>query len=133
MKTIKSFLTIVVLLVAVASVSAQKMQTVTILTSAQCEMCEEKLEKNVAFEKGVSDVSLDIASKKLTVTFNSSKTNIDNIRKAVSMLGYDADGVVANSDAYAKLPSCCKKPVVKTSSGSGSGCGSRRGCGGCGK
>ncbi len=139
MKTIKSILAVMLVLVAFATVSAQKMQTVTILTSAQCDMCEEKLEKNIAFEKGVSSVDLDVQSKKLTVTFNSNKTNVESLRKAVTMLGYDADGMVANSEAYSKLPDCCKKPVKSSNSGakSSGGCGSKRpcshSCGGSGK
>ena len=56
---------------------SQNIKTVEILTSAQCSMCKETLESNIAFEKGIKDVFLDMESKKLKVTFKSNKTTIN--------------------------------------------------------
>lgn len=143
MRTIKSVLTVIVLVSLFSVASAQKLKTVSILTSAQCDMCEKKIEQNISYEKGVKDVDLDVKSKKLTVTFKANKTDINRIRQAVSKLGYDADGVKADSKAYAGLPDCCKKPKTKKlkKSSKKSGCGSavkrdcrgHRSAGGCGK
>ncbi|MBL4654727.1 MAG: hypothetical protein JKY33_02775 [Bacteroidia bacterium] len=37
------------------------------------------------------------------------KITIDNIRNAISKVGYDADEVEADPVAYEKLHGCCKK------------------------
>ena len=72
-------------------------------------MCKDKIESALAFEKGVKKSKLDIKSKIVTVTYLPTKTNPENIRKAISKVGYDADEVMADPDAYDKLETCCKK------------------------
>lgn len=88
---------------------AKKVATIKIKTSTQCEMCKERLEKAMAYEKGIKSAILDVESKVLTVTYKTRKTNPKKIRKAVSKVGYDADEVPAWKKAYDKLPACCKK------------------------
>jgi copper chaperone CopZ len=87
----------------------KKVKEIEIKTSAQCEMCKERIEKNMAFEKGVKAVELDLETKVLTVKYKTDKTDPEKLREAVSKIGYDADDVAANPEAYEKLPECCKK------------------------
>lgn len=82
---------------------------VKIKTSAICEMCKERIEKQLAFTKGVSESNLDLKDKVVTISFNSKKTDIAKLKKAINDAGYDADETVANQKSYDKLPSCCKK------------------------
>ena len=82
---------------------------VKIKTSAVCDMCQETLEKAMAYEKGVKESHLDVDTKVLTVTFDPKKTTVAAIRKAVNMAGYDADGQPADKRAYDNLNACCKK------------------------
>ena len=91
----------------------KKAETIKIKTSAVCGQCKERIEKNMAFEKGVKTVVLDVDTKIVTITYNPSKTTPDDLRKAISKLGYDADNVARDKAAYAKLPSCCKKDAGK--------------------
>jgi copper chaperone CopZ len=115
MKTLQISI-IAILLLLTNAVNAQEakgkkdksVETVTILTTSECEQCKERIEKNMAYEKGVKYVSLDLETKKLTVKFRKDKTDIHKIRKAISDIGYDADDVKANPEAYEKLPACCK-------------------------
>ncbi len=88
-----------------------KEKEIKIQTSAICGMCEERIETNMAFEKGVKSVELDEKTKIVTITYKTAKTNPEELRKAISKLGYDADDVEADPKAYAKLPACCKKDV----------------------
>ena len=92
-----------------AGAQAQTQETVQIKTSAVCGMCKKTLEKAMAHEKGVKASSLDVDSKVLTVVFDSRKTTIDNLHKAVTETGYDADGKPAEEHAYNRLSACCKK------------------------
>jgi periplasmic mercuric ion binding protein len=87
----------------------KKNAEIKIKTSAVCGMCKDRIEQGLAFEKGIKDVSLDVETKIATVKYNPSKITPDEIRKAISKLGYDADDVLADKTAYDKLPKCCKK------------------------
>jgi periplasmic mercuric ion binding protein len=85
-------------------------QVVTIKTSAQCGMCKDRIEKALAYEKGVISSELSLDTKDVVVKYKESKTNPDKIREAIAKLGHDADNIAGDPKAYAKLPACCKKP-----------------------
>jgi copper chaperone CopZ len=87
-----------------------KFETIKIKTSSQCDMCKERIEEALAFEKGVKKAELDVETQICTVTYKKNKTTPEKIRKAISKVGYDADDVAADPKAYAKLDACCKKP-----------------------
>lgn len=82
---------------------------VQIKTSAQCDMCKDRIEEALAFTKGVTYADLDLDTKIVTVRFKTAKNDKDGILQAVSETGYDADEVLAIEKAYNKLPTCCKK------------------------
>lgn len=86
----------------------KKEQEILIQTTAQCEMCKDRIERTLSFEKGVKSAILQMDDKRLRVVFNPKKTDPEKIKKAVSAVGYQADEVKANADAYQKLPGCCK-------------------------
>ncbi|MBJ6109653.1 heavy-metal-associated domain-containing protein [Hymenobacter sp. BT523] len=83
--------------------------TVQFKTSAVCDMCKARLEKSLAYEKGVQSATLDVPTKVLTVTYKADKTTPDALRTAVQKTGYDADQLTADARAYSRLPDCCKK------------------------
>jgi len=91
----------------------KKMETIKIKTSAVCGMCKTRIENGLAYEKGVKDVVLDVETKIATIKYNTKTTNPDELRKKISKLGYDADGVPCDTVAYNKLPACCKKDAPK--------------------
>jgi periplasmic mercuric ion binding protein len=82
---------------------------VKIKTSAVCDMCKRAIERDLAFEKGIKKVALDLDSNVVTVLYNTKKTDEQKIRTALTLIGYDADSLIADSVAYLKLPECCKK------------------------
>lgn len=97
---------------AMAKDKSKKTETVSIKTSAICSQCKDRLEKNIAFEKGVKAVNLDLETKVLTVTYKKGKNSKENLKKAVSKIGYDADELEADPKAYERLPACCKKDAA---------------------
>ncbi len=106
-------LTIVALLGLVMMSFAQQkaVQKVVIKTpTVQCEMCKDRIEKYLFREEGVTASNVDIKKKTTTVTFLTDRTNVENIKAAISNAGFDADDVTAEEAAYKKLPKCCKKP-----------------------
>ena len=92
---------------------ADKNLEIKIKTSAVCGMCKDKIEQGLAYEKGIKDVNLNVETKIATVKYNPEKITPDQIRKAISKLGYNADEVLADKTAYDKLPKCCKKDTSK--------------------
>ena len=89
-------------------------EEIKIKTSAVCGMCKTKIEHDLALEKGIKSVSLDLDTKVVTVGYDPKKTNPDQIRKEISMIGYDADNVPADKKAFDKLPPCCQKTTPST-------------------
>ncbi|MFI5193847.1 MAG: heavy-metal-associated domain-containing protein [Chitinophagales bacterium] len=85
-------------------------ETATIkVPSVQCDQCKDRIEKYVSREDGVQKIVVDYKRKTAKVTYLWDRTNIENIKTAIANVGYDADDVSANGEAYDKLPTCCKK------------------------
>ncbi len=102
------FLAIFVNLTAFSQSDKQvKSQKVVIKTSAECEECKERIESKLNYTKGISFAELDYKTQELTVKFKSDKITLEEIKKIVSDLGYNADDVKANPEEQKKLPSCC--------------------------
>ena len=103
---------LMIILFSVLTVNAwAQKETVNILTSAACyegPCCKDRIEEEMQFTRGVTAVDFDIESGILTVTFKTKKTDADKLRKAISLIGYNADDVKANKKAHNQLPSCCQ-------------------------
>jgi len=92
---------------------AKKTETITIKTSAQCEMCKERIEKDLAYEKGIVSSNLDVETQVVTVKYKIAKTTPEKIRIAITKIGYDADDVPAIKKSHDNLPKCCQKGAHK--------------------
>jgi len=92
---------------------------VKIKTSAICEMCKERIERNLAFEKGVKESFLNLKDKVVTIKYNPKKTDVAKLKANIAKSGYDADEVVADEKSYSKLPDCCKKTAAPHSDHAG--------------
>ena len=82
--------------VAFSTAYAQKAQkntkeTVTFVVSMDCDNCVKKIEKNIAFEKGVTDLKCDLPSKTVQVTYRSDKTTEKKLVSAFKKIGYEAE------------------------------------------
>ncbi len=83
-------------------------KTEKIEVKGNCEMCETRIEKAVKAVDGVSAADWDKETKKLAVTFDDTKTNLDKIEVAVIKVGHDTPKHNASTEVYNKLPDCCK-------------------------
>lgn len=104
-------LILTLLLVGTTVISyAQKKESykVEIQTSAICEMCQYAIEYELSYTKGVKNATLDLETKKVLVEYNDKKISPEQIRKAITMVGYHADDMERDPEAYKKLPACCK-------------------------
>ena len=79
---------------AFAQDAKKKKETVTFYIEAMhCNKCVNKIEKNIAFEKGVTDLKCDLDTHTAEVTFKSAKTNQGNLEKAFDKIGMHAVAV----------------------------------------
>jgi mercuric ion binding protein len=115
MKTIKLMLIAGTMLLISGAGFAQASKNpgeLKIKSSVVCGQCKDRVESGMVYEKGVKEVTVDLKTKEVTVKYNPSKTTPDELRAALSKLGYDADDVKADKKAYDKLPACCKKDAA---------------------
>lgn len=115
MRSVKKSATMAIAIVTFLAFTAftnYKTETVKIQTSAVCGSCEATLKTALNKVDGVKSVSLNVDNAVLTVKYDSKKADVDKIRKAISLAGYDADDVKADPTAYENLHSCCKKDAV---------------------
>lgn len=74
-----------------------------------CETCGQNFQENLYKIKGLKMYELDEEAMTLTIFYNGKKTTLDEIKVAITKLGYDADEMKADAAAYDKLDGCCKK------------------------
>jgi len=66
-------------------------ETITFLIeNMHCQNCINKIEKNIAFEKGVTDLKCDLSKLTAEVTFRSDKTSEDKLVAAFDKIGMKA-------------------------------------------
>ena len=70
---------------------------VVFASNIHCANCSRKVQDNIAFEKGVKDLKVDVEGKTITVVFNPVKTDTLKLKKAINKLGYTADVIEYNT------------------------------------
>lgn len=84
-----------------STVYAQKKdenKVVKLHTSAHSEMCKAKIEKTLAYEKGIIKSELNRESQILTVIYNPEKTSVEKIIKVITSLGHEAKEIVEKEE-----------------------------------
>ena len=82
-------------------------KTVTVKVYGNCEMCKETIEE-AAFKKKEAKVDWNVDTKMATITFDSTKTDLNAILKRIAQAGYDSDEFLATETSYNNLHQCCK-------------------------
>lgn len=93
-------------------------KTETVKIYGNCGMCKATIEKAGNLNK-IASVEWNKDTKMATLTYDSGKTNQDEILKRIALAGYDSEKFLAPDDVYAKLSGCCQysrelKPVAKS-------------------
>lgn len=73
-----------------------------------CETCGELFKTEMLKINGIKMYELDDKAMTFTIYFNSKKTTLQAIKEGISKLGYDADEIKADPEAYENLDGCCK-------------------------
>jgi copper chaperone CopZ len=64
-----------------------------------CNNCVRKIEKNIAFEKGVTDLRCDLSTRTAEVTYRTDKTTADRLVTAFRKIGMGATPVDGKNGA----------------------------------
>ena len=89
---------------------ANNPEEMTVKSSIVCEMCKETIEEGLAYEKGIKRVQVDVEANTIYVKYNDKKLTETEIKELISKLGYAADEVKPDKEAYNNLHGCCQKP-----------------------
>lgn len=94
MKNLRNLSAIIILFAITFSVNAQQKakstESVTYKTSIDCQECVDKIMTNLPQEKGIRDVKCDLETKEVTVVYQKTKNNPEEIKKSLEKLGYTA-------------------------------------------
>ncbi len=109
MKTLSKILIATCFLLSIVACNAQisNSKTETVKIYGNCGMCKQTIEKAGNLKK-VCTVVWDQSTKMATITYDSKKTNLDEILKRIAQAGYDSDKHRAPDEAYKKLHGCCQ-------------------------
>ena len=120
MKSLKKTVIAITLLLSVVVSNAQikNAQIETVKIFGNCEMCKTTIEKAGSLKK-IANIDWNKDTKIASLTYDTKKTNQDEILKRIALAGYDSEKFLAPDAVYSKLPECCQydreaKVAVKT-------------------
>lgn len=80
--------------IAFAQDAKSKKETVTFFVEGMdCQNCIKKIEKNIAFEKGVTDLKCDLTTRTAVVTYKGDKTSKTKLTAAFKKIGMEVTPV----------------------------------------
>lgn len=99
--------TLTLSLSSICASATEKPVASVVHTNRVCEKCKYNLGRNIVFEKGVRDVVVDVEKKLIIIKYDSSKTNLANLKKYIASIGFDADELKADIYKRERLRDCC--------------------------
>lgn len=114
MNLISKTLIAITILLSFTVCNAQIKNSVTekVKVSGNCGMCKSTIEK-VGSLKNTAKVDWDANTQLATLTYDSKKTNPDEILKRIALSGYDSEKFLAPDDVYNNLHGCCQYERVE--------------------
>lgn len=108
MKKYVVFLIFCNLITITAFCQNKKYQKKSVKVWGNCGMCKSLIEKAAGSVDGVKYAIWDSKKGIMKVKFVSNETNLNEIQRAVSNIGYDTESYRANDEVYNNLHHCCK-------------------------
>nr|WP_314897637.1 DUF3347 domain-containing protein [uncultured Flavobacterium sp.] len=109
MNSIKKIVMAITVLLSITGANAQikNTKTETVKIYGNCGMCKTTIEKAGNLKK-VAQVDWNEDTQMATLTYDSQKTNQEEILKRIALAGYDSNSFLAPDAAYDNLPGCCQ-------------------------
>lgn len=106
MRFIRSIVLVMVFAFTITNSQAQTDSTASFKVSAACGMCKMRIEKTLKIA-GISRAKYDLATKTLSVTYNSKVITLMDIHSKIAEVGHDTELKKADDKVYKSLPECC--------------------------
>lgn len=101
-KTITMILAVAMAFAATCTISAdaqnkkkKELKEVNFNVYLHCEDCVEKVNENIAFEKGVKGLEVSLENQTVLIKYDVAKTSEDKLKAAIEKLGYPVHGALA--------------------------------------
>ena len=75
---------------ALCSAALAETKTAVFQTTIHCTSCEQRIKKNLRFEKGVKRIDVHLGDKLVAITYDDTKIGVDQLRSGIEKLGYKA-------------------------------------------
>lgn len=87
----KKFITLLaVLFLSLGTAIAKDFRTVVFkVEQMMCQNCEKKVKDNIKFEKGLKKFTTDLENKTVTITYDSEKTNVEQLKAGFRKFKYE--------------------------------------------
>lgn len=88
----KKIIVLSAILLSAVTMMAKDIKTIVFTTTPQmhCEACENKIKKNMRFEKGIKLIETNVEKQAVTITYDADKTTTAKIQQGFKKIGYDA-------------------------------------------
>ena len=99
MRVVQIIVTAVAFLLATSLVKAQdkkantKEAQVVFSVSMDCHNCEQKIKKNIPYEKGVKDLNTALDKQLVTIKYQTDKTDKAKLKKSIEKLGFTCEEI----------------------------------------
>ncbi len=86
----KNLLLIAMLMLSIVTFAKGEKETVVFDVAMSCNKCVAKIEQNIAYEKGVTDLKCNLDKQIVAVEYRTDKTNIENLKQGFKKIGFEA-------------------------------------------
>ncbi len=90
-----------------SSESKPDIEHIMVKVGGLCDMCKDRIETAALSVSGIERANWESDSQLLHLNFDATKTNSDEIQKAVAKVGHDTEKYKALNDVYKELAECC--------------------------
>lgn len=102
------FLAVIFSIITISFTVNAEVKKANFKVSGNCGMCEKKIETATKAIEGVISADWDKKTKEMALSFDTEKTTLNAVHKAIATSGYDTNKVKADDAVYNSLHSCCK-------------------------
>ncbi|WP_110113176.1 heavy metal translocating P-type ATPase [Bacillus sp. CGMCC 1.16541] len=92
---------------------SQQKETTLQIAGMTCAACATRIEKGLKKMDGVEDATVNLALEKSKVTFDSSKTNVEALKKKIETLGYEVITKKTEFDVVGMTCAACANRIEK--------------------
>ncbi len=88
--------------------NSESLKKVSFTVKGDCGQCKDRIEKAAKSVKGVKTAEWNSEFQMITVSYDTAKTQLIDIHKAIAAVGHDTEQLKAEDKVYNDLPGCCR-------------------------